>query len=81
VAFGYIIGPVLGGVLVQKVSWRVSNLITTHIPSTHVAVLVVLLDQYPYLCLCDTSRNFCATFEARAGQLSEVRLNFPLVIY
>ena len=80
-AFGYTIGPVIGGVLVQKVSWRVSDLVTAHIPSTHVVMLVVLLDQYTYLCLCDTSRHFRLTFEARAGRLSEVRLKFSLVIH
>jgi MFS family permease len=80
VAFGYAVGPILGGVLAQKVSWRVSDLATDPFSRTHLVRTVVLLDQHTTFCLCDTRCDLHVTFKARARGLLGVNSIIPVMI-
>ena len=81
VALGYAIGPLIGGVISQKVSWRVRILkqLTLFETFTTSYILVVFLDQPPHVLLRYMCSHICIAIEACAWRYTTVQYYFRSV--
>lgn len=53
VAFGYAVGPLMGGFMAQRVSWRVCSLSPPTLTLAHSPHVVVFLDHNPRISPCN----------------------------
>ncbi|KAK7439541.1 hypothetical protein VKT23_017469 [Stygiomarasmius scandens] len=78
VAIGYTVGPIIGGVLAQKVSWRVSIFqMSSAVSFFDDSSIVVFLDNTPPFTFCYHSSNDRTAFETSGGGYEKGGVTFP----